>query len=117
MEIMNENKLDSIIETLKFNDTETNKIQDVLLSKYLRYVHILGQLETKASKGNGSANLNDLFYSRYYWFNKFRERYFSLYGHDEGLEQQSFKMLSDFNEEFPEKVDWSIIEQIETGSI
>jgi hypothetical protein len=44
-------------------------------------------------------------------------RYFTLYSHDEGLEQQSFKMLSDFNEQFPENFDWGIIEQFENNAI
>jgi len=116
MEILMADKLESIIRALNFKDSEADKIEDKLLSKFLKYVHVLGQLETKAIKENSISEINNLFYSRYYWFNQFKKRYFALYGHDEGLEQQSFKMLSDYNERFPEKMDWSIIEQIENKS-
>jgi len=117
MEILMTDKLENIIRALNFKDSEAEKIEDKLLSKFLKYVHVLGQLETKAIKENSLSEINNLFYSRYYWFNQFKERYFALYGHDEGLEQQSFKMLSDYNERFPEKMDWGIIEQIENNSI
>lgn len=116
MEILMANKLENIIRALNFKDSEAEKIEDPLLSKFLKYVHILGKLETKAIKEN-SSEINSLFYSRYYWFNQFMERYFVLYGHDEGLQQQSLKMLSDYNEQFPEKIDWNIIKQIENKSI
>lgn len=117
MEILMADELESIIRTLNFKDSEAEKIEDQLLSKLLKYVHVLRQIETKAIKENSLSEIDNLFYSRYYWFNQFKERYFALYGHDEGLEQQSFKMLSDYNERFPEKMDWSIIEQIENSSI
>lgn len=112
MEILGADKLESIINAMNFRDPEAEKIEDALLSRFLKYVHVLGQLETNLIKENGNVD-PDLFYSRYYWFNQFKERYSILYDHDEGLEQQSFKMLSDYNERFPEKIDWSIIEQIE----
>ena len=117
MEILTIDKLESTIVAMNFKDSEADKIGDPLLSKYLKYVHVLGQLETKAIKENSLSEINGLFYSRYYWFNQFKERYFALFGHDQGLEQQSFKMLSDYNERFPEKMDWSMIEQIENDSI
>jgi hypothetical protein len=117
MDIIIADKLENIIRAMNFKDSEADKIEDPLLSKYLKYVHVLGQLETKAIKENSLSEISNLFYSRYYWFNQFKERYFALFGHDEGLEQQSFKMLSDYNERFPEKMDWGIIEQIENGSI
>lgn len=117
MEILTDNKLERIIQSLNFKDSEAEKIEDPLLNKFLKYVHVLGHLETKSIKENSLSEINSLFYSRYYWFNQFKKRYFALYGHDEGLEQQSFKMLSDYNERFPEKMDWNIIEQIESNSI
>lgn len=117
MNIIIADKLENIIRAMNFKDSEADKIEDPLLSKYLKYVHVLGQLETKAINENSLSEISNLFYSRYYWFNQFKERYFALYGHDEGLEQQSFKMLSDFNERFPEIMDWGMIEQIENGPI
>ena len=117
MEIIFADKLENIIRALNFEDSEAEKIEDPLLSKYLKYVHVLGQLETKAFKENSLSEISNLFYSRYYWFNQFKERYFTVFGHDEGLEQQSFKMLSDYNERYSEKMDWGIIEQIDNGSI
>jgi hypothetical protein len=117
MELIVADKLENIIRVLNFKDSEAEKTEDLLLGKYLKYVHVLGQLEAKVIKENSLSEINNLFYNRYYWFNQFKERSFALFGHDEGLEQQSFKMLSDYNEQFPENIDWGIIEQIENGSI
>ena len=117
MEVYKADKVEVFIKSLNFKDLEAEKIDDTLLSKYLKYVHVLGQLEVKCIKENNLSEIENLFYSRYYWFNQFKKRYYTLYGHDEGLEQQSFKMLSDYNERVPEKIDWSILEQIENNSI
>jgi len=117
MEILMADKIEDIIRVLNFKDTEAEKIEDKLLSKFLKYVHVLAQIENKAVQEDRVEEIDKLFYSRYYWFNKFKERYFALYGRNEGLEQQNFKMLSDYNERFPDKMNWSIIEQIENGVI
>lgn len=117
MEILMADKIEDIIRVLNFKDAEAEKIEDKLLSKFLKYVHVLVQIENKAVQEDREGEIDKLFYSRYYWFNKFKERYFALYGRNEGLEQQSFKMLSDYNERFPDKMNWSFIEQIENGII
>jgi hypothetical protein len=117
MEILMADKLESIAQTLNFKISESETTEDPLLNKFLRCIYVLDQLEAKSVTENSFNNIGNLFYSRYYWFHRFKERYFVLYGCDEGLEQQSFKMLSDYNERFPEKTDWAIIEQIENNSI
>lgn len=117
MEILTADKLDDIIHSLKFIDSEAKKIKDPLLTRYLMYVHVLGRLETRAFTENNFKDIHKLFYNRYYWFVQFKERYFALYGHDEGLEQQSFKMINEYNEKLPEEIDWATIEQIENHSI
>ena len=116
MELLSAKKLESLIKSLNYKDIEAERIKDQSLRKLLMYVHVLGYLETKAINEKEYSNIQNLFYSRYYWFCQFKERYFELYGHDEGLEQQSFKMISDYSQRFPDKIDWNIIEQIESNS-
>lgn len=117
MEILTADKLELIIRKLNFIDSEAEKIDDSLLCQFLKYMHVLEQLDTKETKDNTLLDINDLFYSRYYWLSRFKERYFTLYGHDEGLEQQSFMMLSEYSERFPEGIDWNIIEHIDNNLI
>jgi hypothetical protein len=117
VEILTADKPDGIISLLNFKDSVAANTKDPLLGKHLMYIHVLGQLEARALKENDSTSINNFFYSRYYWFVQFKERYYALYGHDEGLEQQKFKMINDYNEKFPEKVDWDVIEHIENHSI
>ena len=117
MEIFDKNKMNMIIQSLKYSDPEADKIKDQLLREYLTYVNLLNLLENKAIIENDLSKIENIFYSRYYWFNKYKNRYFKLYGNDEGLEQQGFKILSNFSELFPDKINWDIIEQIERHSI
>ncbi len=117
MEILKAEKLDAIIRGENLKDVAFEEIDDAILRRFAKYVHVIRQLEAKASKNDNTMTNEELFYSRYYWFCQFKERYFKLYGHDEGLEQQSFKMLTEYAEIFPERIDWALIERIENNCI
>jgi len=117
MKILDGNKLGTLIKTLHFRENEADNMEDKKLRQYWLNTRVLAKEETNILEKVDSMNSEDLFYSRYYWFNQFKTRYFELYGHDEGLEQQSFKMLEDFETRFPGVVNWNIIEQIENNSI
>lgn len=54
----------------------------------------------------------DLFYSQYYWLTEFVERYKKMFGEDEGLDQQLFKLCEEA-ELTDLAVDWNFIEEIE----
>jgi hypothetical protein len=115
MKILKENQLDNIIRSLNFIDAEADKVEDQILSRFLKYVHVLGTSQENIKNVIGSLNIEDLFYSKYYWFKQFKERYFKLYGHDEGLEQQSYKMIEEYTH-FTKEIDWETVEQIENNS-
>ncbi len=88
MEILKVKQIDSIIKSIDFKDAEADKVEDQQLSRLLRYVHVLSTPLEEITKVIGSLNAEDLFYSKYYWFKQYKEKYFQMYGHDEGLEQQ-----------------------------
>ncbi|QPH39435.1 hypothetical protein [Pedobacter endophyticus] len=57
-------------------------------------------------------NLLNIYYNRFYWFNKFRNDYIYYYGDDNlNLEQQRFKILEE-GDRFSD-IDWNIIESIQ----
>lgn len=58
-----------------------------------------------------------LFYSRYYWFNKFMKKYFSKYGYDAGIEQQAFEILEQINGCEDIVIDLTVIERIEKDQL
>ena len=55
--------------------------------------------------------LSDILYGRYYWFTKFLVRYEKLYGKDEGMEQQQFKIIEAMD--YAGCVDFSLLEKME----
>ncbi len=59
----------------------------------------------------GKYTLLDILYGRYYWFTKFLVYYESLYGKDESMEQQQFKIIEAID--CIGCVDCSLLEEIE----
>lgn len=58
-----------------------------------------------------------IYYSMYYWFVRFKRRYYDVCGHDEGIEQEGFKLLEKIDRQLEEGVDWRFIEQIEKKEV
>ena len=54
----------------------------------------------------------DLLYGKYYWLSNFIEKHKSIFGEDEGLEQQLFKLCEEA-EHSNLNVDWNLVEEIE----
>ena len=118
MEILKANKLENIIMGLNFKDPNVDNYEDSELRKALLYVNVLYHIEKGDLKSvDNTIKKEDLFYSQYYWFNKFKNRYIELYGPNAGMEQQLFKMVEHYYEYTNGKVDWEIIEKIENGAI
>jgi hypothetical protein len=113
MKILNEKEIESIIETLQQVDDDDSKLTDPSLKRIKKYVDVLTDYENEIIQMPLNIDSKILFYSRYYWFNKFKKRYYTFYGHDEGLEQQSYKILEQFNTIYPNIIDWAVIEKIE----
>jgi hypothetical protein len=57
----------------------------------------------------------DLFYGKYYWLSNFVGKHQKLFGTDEGLEQQLFK-LAEEAEQSNLDVDWNLVEEIEAAN-
>lgn len=54
----------------------------------------------------------DLFYGKYYWLSNFVGKHKKIFGADEGLEQQLFKLCEEAERQ-DLNVDWSLVEEIE----
>ncbi|MNI74951.1 hypothetical protein D3C73_1310690 [compost metagenome] len=108
MKILKEHEILSLIteENLKnykfgdMNDAEINRI----LSFYLYLKNNINEITFEKES---------LYYSIYFWYHKFKTRYFELYGPDAGIEQESFKLLEEMDNQLINGVDWSVIENIE----
>jgi len=57
----------------------------------------------------------DLFYGRYYWLSNFIGKHKKMFGEDEGLEQQLFKLCEEA-EHSNLDVDWNLVEEIEEAN-
>lgn len=57
----------------------------------------------------------DLFYGKYYWLSNFLGKHKKMFGADEGLEQQLFK-LAEEAEQANLDVDWNLVEEIEEAN-
>ena len=112
MNILTAKVIDNLINIMNFKYDNAEKFSDSDLSNYIKYIHILDLEKSNILEMNDAFCMEDLQYSRYYWFLRFKNRYFDLYGHDEGLEQQAFKLLEDIVIYLNNGIDWSIIESI-----
>lgn len=117
MEILSSNRMDGIIKELGFEDEEASQYQDSELRNYVTCVDVLSKILDGVLSTKEDITQEELFYSQYYWFNKFVNRYIELFGPNAGLEQQLFKMLEHYNEYISENIDWDVIEKIDNGSI
>jgi len=117
MQILDATIIDKIIRDLNFSDLENENISDKELQTYLKYIHLFKFIETTSNEINIEFTMEDLLYSQYYWFIKYKNRYFELYERDEGLEQEAFKMLEDIDLQMQTGIDWSIIESIDKNEL
>lgn len=117
MKILEKHTIKSFIDKMNFIDQKSNNIQDVELRILLSLVNFLDLKKQEITGEDETLNLDDILYSHYYWFCQFKNEYYKKYGKDEGLEQQAFKIIENMNIDLPDGVNWSIIEQIENGSI
>ena len=56
----------------------------------------------------------NLSYSKYYWYVKFKDKYETIYGFDAGIEQQQFKLLEELDQRF-DNIHWDLLEKIDNN--
>ena len=112
MQIINEFELEKMIELEKDYTDSITDITDETLKKALVYYDFLSNsIENLASK----KDISKIMYSRYYWYIRYKQRYFEVFGYDAGIEQEGFKLLEELENELEDGVDWSIIQRVNTN--
>lgn len=92
---------------IEYNDEELNDFShfaEFLEFNRLRIVEL------------GQYSLMDILYSQYYWFTKFVVRYESIYGKNESMRQEQFKMMETIDRAATSQdgeTDWGLLEKIE----
>ncbi|MDS0527713.1 hypothetical protein NNC19_18650 [Clostridium sp. SHJSY1] len=59
---------------------------------------------------------DNIYYSKYYWYIKYKERYFQVFGYGAGIDQEEFKLIEEIENELEGGVDWDIIQVIEESN-
>lgn len=55
--------------------------------------------------------IETILYSKYFWFSRFAERFYEVFGFDAGIEQQQF-MIVDEIEQRLDNVDWNYVQRL-----
>lgn len=97
--------IDTNYTIIKFYENENVNI-------FMNYFNLLDKNESILLKDT-SIELNTLLYTKYYFFAKFKKEFSKYYAHDEGVEQQMFKIVEEIDQKLEEGVDWSVIKSIE----
>lgn len=112
MKIIKEDELKSLItdeELRKFYNVNND---DTRLNEFLAYYSFF-----KNNAGSVLLDKQSTYYSMYFWYVQFKERYFEVHGHNEGIEQEGFKLLEEIDNQLEEGIDWGLIEKIELKAI
>lgn len=112
MKIIKEGELKNFISDEQLRRFYNVNIDDARLNEFLAYYSFL-----KNSAGSILLDKQSTYYSMYFWFVQFKERYFEVYGHDEGVEQEGFKLLEEIDSQLEEGIDWGLIEKIELKAV
>lgn len=112
MKILKENDIQTIISEDQLKNYKVDDINDLEMNRILSHYLFL-----KDNIHEITFDKESIYYSIYFWYQKFKARYFELFGPDVGIEQESYKILEEMNNELKDGVDWRIIENIEMNSI
>lgn len=112
MKILQEGELKNLISDEKLRSFYNVNIDDARLNELLAYY-----LFFKSNISSISLDKKTTYYSMYFWYIQFKERYFEVYGHDEGIEQEGFKLLEEIDNQLEEGIDWGLIEKIELKTV
>ena len=93
----------------------TPEFSDELLRSSLNNWSLFDQKEMELQNLT-ELSLEDILYSKYYWFTKFMHRYHEIYGPNSGIDQQQFKLIEEMSS-ILEVVDYQILKNIETETL
>ncbi len=115
MQILTESDIKEIIKLIEKPIDRTNfiTIEDDIIRTLLDNYLYLTYYQDNVVEQLQIVSKEILFYSRYYWFNKFMKMYFSQYGYDSGIEQQAFEILEQIDGCADIVIDLTVIERIE----
>ena len=89
----------------------TPEFSDELLRSALNNWSLFDQKEEELLK-LPDISLEDILYSKYYWFTMFMNRYHEVYEQNAGIDQQQFKLLEELSNRL-ESVDYKLLKDIE----
>lgn len=112
MEIITD-KIENIIAKSEYEYKE--EYSDDILNMFFNYWSFFNENE-KEIQDVLKESLDTIMYSKYYWCNKFKIRYNELYGNDEGISQNQFKIIEEITQRCND-VNWVLIKAIEEGNI
>ena len=87
------------------------EFKDELMRTSLDYYSLFDQKENELLKIS-DITLEDILYSKYYWFAIFAKRFHEIYGANAGVDQQQFKILEEISNRL-DTVDYQILENID----
>lgn len=107
--IIIKDKIEELIKEINF--LKTKKYDDEELNDYYNYWCFFIEQEEKIIKVS-NISLEIVLYSKYYWSEKYKNRYISIYGMDVSIEQQQYKILEEMERRLQDDIDWSLIERM-----
>lgn len=100
--------LDKLMAELKHVQIE--KFPDNQLNQLYNYYYFLEEQEALLETTR-NISLDQILYSKYYWFSRLTERFHEVYGVDAGIDQQQFMIMEELDQRI-ENVDWTMVERI-----
>jgi hypothetical protein len=111
-EFIDSDKLVNLLDS-KGVKIDRNLLQNKFISESLTNQLILRYLPEFLESPKGEP---ELFYGKYYWMTAFNTKYKKLFGDDESLDQQLFKLCEEAEQENLD-VDWQTVESIEREAV
>lgn len=113
MKVLKEN-MEELITKAKY--LKRKEYEDKDLNNFLNYWIFLEEKE-EIIQSLTNESIEAILYSKYYWSSRYKERYMELFGSDESVEQQQYKILEELDQRINGDVDWNIIKLIEEDNV
>lgn len=97
----------------KMNYTYEDKYSNATLNEEINFYLFLCEEEDTIHNKFGKS-VEEVLYSKYYWFTKFKIRYEMEYGEDAGIDQTQYKIIEEIEQISENGVDWEEIQNIES---
>lgn len=103
------NKIDELAMKIGYSFEKTHDDQQV--NTLLNFWKFFDKREQEIQEITG-IQLEVILYSKYYWCTRYKEKYNQLFGVDEGLDQQQYRIIEEINHRTG-SVNWKLIQTIE----